>query len=90
MDHAWFVRLERWTQRLRPEVSSASGEAVPRAALDTLGVIYAAPLVVIGLVWLVTATDVKLIAREAAPAADCGHGLAVRAPGPAASYRSST
>ncbi len=64
MDHAWFVRIEHWTQRLRPEVRSASGEALQRAALDTFGVIYAAPLVVIGLAWLVAVTDVSLIARE--------------------------
>jgi len=64
MDRAWIKRIEHWTKRLRPELRTASGEALQRATLDTLGVLYAAPLALIGVIWLAAVTDVNLITRE--------------------------
>ncbi len=41
-----------------------SGETLQRAVNDVIGVVYAAPLTLIGLAWTIAATDVNVIARE--------------------------
>ena len=56
--------FERTAKRLRPELCAVSGEALQRAVNDVFGVVYAAPLALIGLVWLIAATNVNELARE--------------------------
>jgi serine phosphatase RsbU (regulator of sigma subunit) len=55
--------FERGAKRLRPDLRAVTGEALQRAVNDTFGVVYAAPLAVIGVVWLIAATDVAVIVR---------------------------
>jgi len=56
--------VEHLVRRLRPDLPTAPGDPLQRAIGDTFGVMYAAPLTLIGLVWLCAATDVSVIARE--------------------------
>ena len=56
--------FEHIARRLRPELRAVSGEALQRAVNDVFGVVYAAPLALIGLVWLIAATEVDVLARE--------------------------
>ena len=51
-------------RRLRSDLPAAPGEPLLHAIGDTFGVLYAAPLALIGLVWLCIATDASVIARE--------------------------
>lgn len=55
--------VERLVRRLRPDLSAAAGEPWLHAVSDTFGVVYAAPLAVIGVAWLIAATDVAVIVR---------------------------
>jgi serine phosphatase RsbU (regulator of sigma subunit) len=56
--------VERLVRRLRSDLPAAPGEPLLHAIGDTFGVMYAAPLTLIGLVWLCAVTDVSVIAHE--------------------------
>jgi hypothetical protein len=61
--------VEHVVRRLRSDLPAAPGDPLQHAIGDTFGVMYAAPLALIGLVWLCSATDVSVIARVAESAA---------------------
>ena len=57
-------RLLAIAKKFRPELETASELERAAGALDVFGILYSAPLVLAGLVWLVAVTDLGLIRRE--------------------------